>query len=114
MSEDVKSWLGRRVQIVDGPSVSTGMEEFGIIICIDATDMTPSAWVKIVSDDDEATPRYRSCDLNWLVDIQTGDYGPSFTRLYDGPDHGNDDAKLIPKKVYAINEPDADHHEASV
>ena len=73
MSENVKSWIGRSVKIVDGIDGTIGEE--GVVLAVDDTPYRPSAWVKVHLDRDY--PAYRSCDLCWLED-RAGEPGPAW------------------------------------
>lgn len=74
MSETPASWLNRSVKIVDGIDGTIG--EIGVVLAVDDTPYRPSAWVKVNIDRDY--PAYRSCDLCWLQDIETGEDGPAW------------------------------------
>jgi hypothetical protein len=66
---------------MDGPDYSEGMTHIGIVLAVDDTPEHPSAWVKVNLD--REYPSYRSCDLSWLEDIDTGESGPVWGT--DGP-----------------------------
>lgn len=72
--ENVSEWLGRSVKIVNGIEGTNGEE--GIVLAVDDTPFRPSAWVKVHLDRDY--PSYRSCDLCWLEDMETGESGPAW------------------------------------
>lgn len=99
------SWVGRRVRIIEGPSTEHGVQEEGIVICVDATDYRPAAWVKIddgVGNPRRSYPSYRSCDLCWLYDPEADDYGPTWARPLGAEDHGRDDAAAKPERIAAL------------
>lgn len=70
----VADWIGRKVRIVDGIDGTLG--ETGIVLAVDNTPAAPAAWVKVNQDAKYAS--YRSCDLRWLEDIETGENGPAW------------------------------------
>jgi hypothetical protein len=72
----VADWIGRKVRILDGPDYAQGMTHVGIVLAVDNTAARPSAWVKV--NQDREYPSYRSCDLCWLEDIETGENGPAW------------------------------------
>jgi hypothetical protein len=72
MLDKISEWVGRSVKIVDGIDGTIG--EQGIVLAVDDTPYRPSAWVKVRPDCDY--PAYRSCDLCWLQDEATEEYGP--------------------------------------
>lgn len=74
VEKSVADWVGRPVEIVDGIDGTVG--ETGVVLAVDDTPYRPSAWVKVHLDRDY--PAYRSCDLCWLRDIDTDDYGPAW------------------------------------
>lgn len=98
------AWVGRKVRIFEGPSTERGDYEIGTVICVDATDIRPSAWVKIGnrSGGPRSFPGYRSCDLCWLVDVETNEDGPVWARPLQEEDHGKLDADIIPERITAI------------
>lgn len=100
--EDPKNWLGRRVKIIDGPAaeVCRTDHEVGVVICVDATEYRPSAWVKITDESVRMHPAYRSCDMCWLEDVETKEIGPVWVGNVNSPDHGRDDAKYIRARVH--------------
>ena len=71
--EKVADWLGRKVRITGDGIEGTHGEE-GTVLAVDDTPRRPSGWVRVYED--EASPAYRSVDLCWLEDIETGEGGP--------------------------------------
>jgi len=69
---NIAEWVGRKVKIVDGIEQNIG--ESGTVLAVDDTPYRPSAWVRVHEDSDY--PSYRSVDLCWLEDIESGDGGP--------------------------------------
>ena len=73
--ENVKGWLGRKVRInEDGLFGTHG--EVGTVLAVDDTPWQPAAWVRVHEDRDY--PAYRSVNLFWLDDIETGNQGPAW------------------------------------
>lgn len=102
--KDALEWVGRKVRIVDGPSTNSGAEEVGTVICVDATDYRPSAWVKIEERGGNrrpSYPSYRSCDLCWLEDIETEDTGPVWCSSPNSNGHGELDATVVADRIRA-------------
>ncbi len=64
-------WIGRKAKIVDGLDGTIG--EVGTVLAVDDTPHRPSAWIRVLEDCDH--PAYRSVDLCWLEDIETGETG---------------------------------------
>lgn len=64
-------WIGRRVTIINGFEETIG--EKGIVLAVDDRPHRPAAWVKV---GDGRYAEYRSCDLFWLQDIASGEFGP--------------------------------------
>lgn len=73
---NVAYWVGRKVRIVDGIEGTIGEE--GTVLAVDDKPYEPAAWVRVYEDEDSSHPCYRSCDLCWLEDIETGDCGPKW------------------------------------
>jgi hypothetical protein len=100
------AWVGRRVRIVEGPSTEHGTCEIGTVICVDATDYRPSAWVKVEevhgSGFRSEYPSYRSCDLCWLVDMETGDGGPVWCSSPQSDGHGERDSALVLDRIRCV------------
>lgn len=71
--EKAEAWIGRAVRIVGGFPENEGEE--GVVLAVDPTRYRPSAWMKI-TEYGSGYPSYRSVDLCWLEDIETGEYGP--------------------------------------
>jgi len=69
---EVEKWIGKEVEIVDGFKEILG--ERGVVLAVDDTHYRPSAWVKVSRN--ISGPAYRSCDLCWLKDLETGETGP--------------------------------------
>ncbi len=81
MLEAVADWVGRKVRI--GPDGIGGTEgEVGTVIAVDDTPWQPSAWLRIREDRDY--PAYRSVNLVWVDDVETGEPGPNWGT--NGPD----------------------------
>lgn len=103
--ENALSWVGRKVRITDGPSTEGGRHEVGTVICVDATDYRPSAWVK-VGERSEARrpsyPSYRSCDLCWLEDVETEDGGPAWASPPTSDGHAELDADIVAERIASI------------
>ena len=72
---EVADWVGRKVRI-DFESPSAPSNEIGTVLAVDDTPWRPSAWVRVREGRDY--PSYRSCDLCWLVDVETGERGPTW------------------------------------
>jgi hypothetical protein len=72
MLENVEDWRGRYVTIIDGFPENIG--EKGIVIAVDDTNWRPAAWVKVAEG--LAHAQYRSVELCWLEDQETGETGP--------------------------------------
>lgn len=71
----VADWIGRKVRIgSDGIEGTEG--EVGTVLAIDDTPWRPSAWLRIIDGHDY--PSYRSVDLCWVEDVETGDPGPAW------------------------------------
>ena len=107
------SWVGRAVRIVDGPSAENGRTEIGTVICVDATDYRPSAWVKISEYAPGARrqyPSYRSCDLCWLEDAENEDSGPCWGAPPADEGHGEHDGEVIADRIACLRAAlEADH-----
>lgn len=71
-------WVHKLVKIIDGKPANIGEE--GIVLAVDDTDYRPAAWVKVGLGRDY--PSYRSVDLCWLEDKETGETGPVFGENY--------------------------------
>lgn len=98
---EIAAWVGRKVRIVEGPSPKNGAGEVGVVICVDATDYRPAAWVKVGYEGSEH-PNYRSCDLCWLVDIETDEDGPVWTREPNSEDHGRRDGEVVTERIHSF------------
>jgi hypothetical protein len=72
MDTAVNDWVAKPVEIIDGISENIG--ECGVVLAVDDKPWRPSAWVKVGLDRDH--PSYRSCDLCWLQNTETGECGP--------------------------------------
>ena len=72
MLEKVEDWRGRYVTIIDGFPENIG--EKGIVLAVDDSNWRPAGWVKVAEGLGHA--QYRSVDLCWLEDQQTGETGP--------------------------------------
>lgn len=71
----VAAWVGRKVRI--GPNGIAGTEgDEGTVLAVDDTPWQPSAWVRVYEDCNH--PAYRSVDIAWLEDIETGEDGPTW------------------------------------
>lgn len=71
---EVKDWVGRKARIAsEGASTDDAQ---GTVLAVDDTPYRPSAWIRIYEDRDY--PAYRSVDLCWLTDIETGEEGPAW------------------------------------
>ena len=70
---EVADWVGRKVRIA---FESEGSGEVGTVLAVDDTPWRPSAWVRVREDRDYAA--YRSADLCWLIDVETGERGPTW------------------------------------
>jgi hypothetical protein len=71
-------WVGRRVTIIDGIEGTIG--ETGTVLAVDDTPYRPAAWVKVGNGRYKG---YRSCDLCWLQDIASGEFGPVWSTKQD-------------------------------
>jgi len=79
---NANDWLGRRVRINDEGLQGT-RGEVGTVLAVDDTPIRPSAWVRV--DDGSGLPAYRSVNMSWLDDIETGEQGPA----WGSSDHGH-------------------------
>lgn len=102
---DALAWVGRKVRIIEGPSTEGGAKEVGIIICVDATDYRPSAWVKINEGPGgrrPSYPSYRSCDLCWLEDVETDEGGQAWCSSPGSDGHGKLDGAVVADRIQCV------------
>jgi hypothetical protein len=71
----VAAWVGRLVMI-NGEGLPGTHGEVGTVLAVDDTHWQPSAWVRVHEDRDY--PAYRSVNLIWLDDVETGQQGPNW------------------------------------
>jgi hypothetical protein len=103
--EEALAWVGRKVRIVDGPSTEHGAQEIGVVLCVDATDYRPSAWVKVGGVEyagRPSYPAYRSCDLCWLEDLETEEGGPVWCTSPNSVGHAELDGRPIAERVRSL------------
>lgn len=73
--DKVADWVGRKVRITTEGIDGTHGEE-GTVLAVDDTPWRPSAWLRV--HEDWKYPEYRSVDLCWVEDIETGEGGPAW------------------------------------
>jgi len=73
--DSVKDWLGRKVRI-NSEGIEGTQGEVGTVLAVDDTPWQPSAWVRVNEERDH--PGYRSVNLFWLDDLETGEQGPNW------------------------------------
>ena len=75
MLDKPSDWIGRKCRIND-QGIDDTVGEVGTVLAVDDTPWQPSAWIRV--HEDWSYPAYRSVNLVWLDDIETGETGPNW------------------------------------